>query len=124
MQTVGEEEPQGEPREEEVAGKDEEEERLAVVVRVAAVVDIDDGRNAVALVVVVGYERGSCAVGELSSVVDVESLTAKKRNQESCRRLRIITAGSISAAKRKICEMGGSAEYDILSLNTKVQSTT
>ena len=106
------------------AGKDEEEERLAVVVRGAAVVDIDDGRNAVALVAVVGYERGSCAVGELSSVVDVESSTAKKRNQESCRRLRIITAGSISVAKRKICEMGGSAEYDILSLNTKVQSTT
>ena len=96
MQTVGEEEPQGELREEEVAGKDEEEERLAVVVRVAAVADIDDGRNAVALVAVVGYERGSCAVGELSSVFDVESLTAKKRNQESCRRLRIITAGSIS----------------------------
>ena len=79
MQTVGEEEPQGEPREEEVAGKDEEEERLAVVVREAAVVDIDDGRNAVALVAVVGYERGSCAAGELSSVVDVESLSAKKK---------------------------------------------
>ena len=56
-------------------------ERLAVVAVGAVVVDIVDGRNAVVVVAVVDYDRGSCAVGELFSVVDVddvEPLTANK----------------------------------------------
>ena len=75
-------EQQGEPQEVEgLAETDEGAERLAVVVEVVVVVDIADGRNAVAVVAVVDYGRESCAVGELFSVVDVddvEPLSAKK----------------------------------------------
>ena len=43
--------------------------------------------------------------------------------KKASRRLRIITAGSIPASKREKCEMGGSAKYNILSVNIKVQFT-
>ena len=76
------EEQQGVHREGEVlAEMGEGAERLAVVAVVAVVVDIAGGRNAVAVVAVVDYGRGSCVVGELFSVVDVddvEPLTANK----------------------------------------------
>lgn len=76
------EEHQGAPPEgEDLAEKGEGAERLVVVVVGAVVVDIVDGRNAVVVLAVVDYDRGSCAVGELFSVVDVddvEPLTANK----------------------------------------------
>ena len=77
------EEQQGAPLEvEDLAEKGEGAERLVVVAVGAVYVDIVDGRNAVVVVAVVDYDRGSCAVGELFSVVDVddvvEPLTANK----------------------------------------------
>ena len=82
------EEQQGAHQEgEDLAETGEGAERLAVVAVVAVAVDIAGGRNAVAVVAVVDYGRGSCVAGELFSVVDVddvEPLTANKTwNEES-----------------------------------------